>query len=128
MNNAEAGASGAADDVPHAIGLVRVSDGYLTGDIHWIDPVGVGAVIGAVATGTADISDVEEDVSAEHASVGWDAGCSRWLLRDLGSTNGTRLVSGANGEEKVLDSGGAAELYPGDEITLGASTTFVVMA
>lgn len=31
VNNAEAGASGAADDVPHAIGLVRVSDGYLTG-------------------------------------------------------------------------------------------------
>lgn len=127
VNNAEAGASGAADDVPRALGLVRVSDGYLTGDIHWIDPVGAGAVIGAVATGTADISDVEEDVSAEHACVGWDAGRSCWLLRDLGSTNGTRLVSGASGEEKLLDPREAAELYPGDEITLGTSTTFVVM-
>jgi len=58
-----------------------VSEGYLTGDIHWIDPVGEGAVIGAVATGAADISDVEEDVSAEHARVSWDAERSCWLLR-----------------------------------------------
>lgn len=127
MNAAEAGATAAVGDAPHAIGLVRVSEGYLTGDIHWIDPVGEGAVIGAVATGAADISDVEEDVSAEHARVSWDAERSCWLLRDLGSTNGTRLVSGANGEEKALDPGETAELYPGDEITLGASTTFVIM-
>lgn len=127
VNAAEAGATAAVGDAPHAIGLVRVSEGYLTGDIHWIDPVGEGAVIGAMATGAADISDVEEDVSAEHARVSWDAERSCWLLRDLGSTNGTRLVSGANGEEKALDPGETAELYPGDEITLGASTTFVIM-
>lgn len=109
------------------MGLVRVSEGYLTGDIHWVNPVGEGTVIGAMATGAADISDVEGDVSAEHARVSWDAERSCWLLRDLGSTNGTRLVSGASGEEKLLDPGEAAELYPGDEITLGTSTTFVVM-
>lgn len=127
VNNAEAGASGAADDVPHAIGLVRVSDGYLTGDIHWIDPLSAGAVIGAMATGSNDVADVETDVSAEHARVSWDAERGCWLVRDLGSTNGTALVSGETGELVQLEAGQTVELLPGDEITLGASTTFVAM-
>lgn len=122
-----ADAAGRDGEAPRALGLVRVREGYLTGDIHWVDPLSAGAVIGAMATGSNDVADVETDVSAEHARVSWDAERGCWLVRDLGSTNGTALVSGETGELVQLEAGQTVELLPGDELTLGASTTFVAM-
>jgi hypothetical protein len=44
--------------------------------------------------------------SSEHSSIGWYSG--RWILRDLGSSNGTRLNSKA--------------LFPGDRVTLAVGS------
>lgn len=123
----DAAGSGEGADVARRLGLMRVRDGYLSGAMHWIDAAGAGAVIGAMALGAEDICDVEADVSAGHARVRWDAERACWTACDLGSTNGTVLVSGADGERARLEPGEPAELYPGDEIALGASTIFVAM-
>lgn len=125
--SADAGSAARNGEEPRPLGLVRVRDGYLSGGIHWIDPLGAGAVIGAMVTGADDIAEVDEDVSAEHVRVAWDAERGGWTVCDLGSTNGTVLVSGADGERVQLEAQQPVELYPGDEITLGASTTFVAM-
>jgi hypothetical protein len=50
----------------------------------------------------ADIRLVGNRASSEHATLGWYSG--RWILRDLGSSNGTRL----NGKT----------LFPGDRVTV----------
>jgi hypothetical protein len=54
----------------------------------------------------ADLRLVTRRGSSEHATLGWYSG--RWILRDLGSSNGTRI----NG--KIL--------FPGDRVALAAGT------
>ena len=113
-------------DARTALGLMRVRDGYVTAGPYWVDPAGDGAEVGALATGEGDVTDVEEDVSARHLRV-WHDADRGWLVRDLGSTNGTWLASGATGEARRLEPGADAPVRPGDELRLGAATSFVVI-
>lgn len=113
------------DEGPRPIGLLRVKEGFVAGAPRWIDPER-GAVIGALALGPDDVTDVASDVSAEHARLSCgDAG--DWQVEDLGSRNGTVLVDGVTGEEHPVAAGETMTLRPGDELRLGASTTFAVI-
>lgn len=52
----------------------------------------------------------DDFTSGEHAMISWENG--RWIVKDLGSTNGT-FVNGARIE--------GAALRPGDRISIGSS-------
>lgn len=108
-----------------ALGLMRVANGYISGAPYWVEPDGDGAVIGSMAMGAHDITDVESDVSAEHARVWCEGGA--WHVCDLESRNGTRLLCGATGEEVALEPGRPVQVNPGDELHLGAATAFMVV-
>ena len=77
------------------LGLIRVRDGYVCSAPYWVEPMGEGVTIGALALGDCDITDVDSDVSAEHARI-WRSEQDGWLVKDLGSSNGTFVVDGAN--------------------------------
>lgn len=108
------------------LGLIRVEGGYVAGDPHWLSDSPDGVTIGSLAMGTQDIIDVGSGVSGRHALVrrGEKDG---WLVEDLGSKNGTVLVSGATHEGVTLEPGAPAPLRPGDELVLAGGTTFVAI-
>ena len=107
-------------------GLIRVEGVYVAGDPHWLSDSPDGVTIGSLAMGTQDITDVGSGVSGRHALVrrGEKDG---WLVEDLGSKNGTVLVSGATHEGVTLEPGAPAPLRPGDELVLAGGTTFVAI-
>lgn len=107
-----------------SLGLLRVADGYVTGSIWWVDPAGEGCVVGSLATGVADLTDVQADVSSRHLRV-WREGDAWWAM-DLGSTNGSWLTP-ACGERVRLEPGVRREVGPADELALGATTAFVLV-
>lgn len=113
------------DDI--GLGLVRIVDDHIQAGsrLHVLDPTGT--EVGLLPTAKHTVTDVGEDVSRRHALI-WREN-SQWYLRDLGSTNGTRLISGSTGEELVVgsDDNAAVQLAPTDIICLGASTRFIVM-
>ena len=82
--------------------------------------------IGALALGDCDITDVDSDVSAEHARI-WRSDQDGWLVKDLGSSNGTFVVDGANRIQNELQGDAVAALHAGDELHLGNSTVFAVV-
>lgn len=108
------------------LGLIRVRDGYVCGTPYWIEPTGEGVTLGALALGESDITDVDSDVSAEHARI-WRSDCDGWLVKDLGSSNGTLVVDGADRAENKVQGDTAVSLHAGDELHLGASTVFAVV-
>lgn len=108
------------------LGLIRVRDGYVCGTPYWIEPTGEGVTLGALALGGSDITDVDSDVSAEHARI-WHSDCDGWLVKDLGSSNGTLVVDGADRAENRVQGNAAVSLHAGDELRLGASTVFAVV-
>lgn len=108
------------------LGLVRVEDGHVMGSIHWLSPDGRDLTIGALAVGDDDVTDVDVDVSAQHARI-WHDDKRGWLVEDLGSTNGSRLTDALTGQTHELDRDEPEGIGPGDELTLGANTTFVVI-
>ena len=77
------------------------------------------------------ITDVGCDVSRRHARIRLVDG--RWLLEDLGSTNGTRLLpgtapGGTRGRSAVpIEPGRLVEIANADQVVLGASTRFLVI-
>ncbi|MBR3327592.1 MAG: FHA domain-containing protein [Atopobiaceae bacterium] len=109
------------------IGLVRVTGGFVPAGsrMHVLNPDGT--CIGLLPSGDHIIADVDADVSRNHAYI-WQDG-EHWYLRDLGSTNGTRLVSGGDGSERAVGRSveEAPELFASDIICLGATTRFMVM-
>ncbi len=107
-----------------SLGLLRVTDGYVTGSIWWVDPAGEGCVVGSLATGAADLTDVQADVSSRHLRV-WREGDAWWAM-DLGSTNGSWLTPAGGGRVR-LESGVRRQVRPADELTLGAGTSFVLV-
>lgn len=111
---------------PNLIGLIRLIDGRVASNPYIIPATDAGAVIGALALGPSAIADVAPDVSAEHLRVWREKG--RWLACDLGSTNGTTLLPAGGGSPRLLVSGEAVELHPGDNVRLGSVTTFAVVA
>ena len=74
----------------------------------------------------SDIIDVDSDVSAEHARI-WGGDCDGWLVKDLGSSNGTLSVDGADSAESKGQGDTAVSLHAGDELHVGASTVFAVV-
>lgn len=108
------------------LGLIRVCDGYVCGAPYWIEPTDEGVTLGALALGESDITDVDPDVSAEHARI-WRSDHDGWLVKDLGSSNGTLVVDGANRAENKAQGDVAVPLHAGDELRLGASTVFAVV-
>lgn len=84
-----------------ALGLVRVVDGYVKGGAHWVSPDGIGIEIGALALGEGDVADVGPRVSGRHAHV-WCDEEGRWFVEDLGSRNGTVVVSGVDRSKIVV--------------------------
>lgn len=119
------------------LGLLRVVDGYVVGAPHWLDrEVGVGTVVGALAEQEGALREVGEDVSGRHARI-WRSESGEWLVEGLGSRNGTTLVDGATRERVVVEppasdrdgwQSAPVPLRPGDELTFGATTRFVVIA
>lgn len=87
-------------------------------------PAGEGCVVGSLATGAADLTDVQADVSSRHLRV-WREGDAWWAM-DLGSTNGSWLTPAGEGRVR-LESGVRRQVRPADELTLGAGTSFVLV-
>ena len=112
-------------NVPPHLGLVRVRDGYVVGQPHWVDPAGEGCVVGTLAPGSSGMCDVEKDVSSRHLRVWCEDGA--WWCSDLGSTNGSWIRSAGDAGEKCLEPGCRQPLAPGDELRLGALTRFVLI-
>lgn len=133
--------------LPRVLGFVRVADGVIASEPYWVSSDTPGIEIGALATGPEDITDVAGDVSAHHARVWFDdaspsggqtaspdapassdpAPLGRWLLSDMGSSNGTVVVDGDGSEPVRVEPGMVVEIHPGDEVRLGAHTTFVLV-
>lgn len=80
--------------------------------------------MGSLATGTADLTDVQADVSSRHLRVWRDE--DAWWAMDLRSTNGSWLTP-ACGERVRLEPGVRREVGPADELALGATTAFVLV-
>lgn len=120
------GKGGRAADDGRTLGLVRVVDGYVSGDVHWAHNHSQGIVIGAFAMGPDDISDVDDRVSAKHLHV-WQGSNGTWIAEDLGSTNGSALVDAATGKTIVLAPHKAHAIHAGDELVLAGTTTFSVI-
>lgn len=105
--------------------LVRISEGRVaTGSkMHILHPEGT--ELGLLPTADHTISDVDPDVSRRHAYVWREEGL--WFVRDLGSTNGTRVISGADGSERPVGADAPVELLASDILCLGAITKYLVM-
>lgn len=128
-------ASSTASPLPQ-LGLIRLVDGAFRPPIHKLSCEDTGTVLGCLPTGPSAIADVDPDVSRRHARIWRDGG--HWYLVDLGSTNGTCVISGANKAiYRLRDSADEApgdnaasepfEIRNSDIICLGATTRFLVM-
>lgn len=117
------------------LGLVRLVDGKIKAQtsIHVLNPEGT--EIGLLPQAKRSIADVDSDVSRRHARIWREEGA--WLIEGLGSTNGTFLISGATGEETVIEPPRAtrpdsyepepSEIAATDILLLGATTQFMVL-
>ena len=113
------------EPLPLALGLLRVVDGYVKGSPHWVPPCSREIEIGALALGDDDIADVGAGASAHHARLVREG--AAWFVRDLGSTNGTEIISGATGDRVVVHEGESSRLNAGDRLVLGDDTVFIVI-
>ena len=115
------------------LALLRVENGYAKPPLHVLSSEETGTVIGFMP-GPDDpcaITDVDRDVSRRHARIRLVDG--RWLLEDLDSTNGTRILPGvAPGDGKKrsfiqVEPGRPVEITNADQIVLGATTRFLAI-
>ena len=115
---------GAGTSEHTTLGLVRTVDGCIVKGtpMHVLSPTGT--TIGLMPQARHTVIDVGDDVSREHARAWREDG--RWLVRDLGSTNGTRVIRHEGGEMvEALDE--PVELFVFDTLCLGSSTSFLVL-
>ena len=107
-----------------ALGLVRINDGHILKGTPMHVLNATGTTLGLIPKARHTVVDVGDDVSLEHALIWRENG--RWLIRDLASTNGTRIIRRDSGE--VIEVGDVpVELAVTDTICLGASTRFLVL-
>ena len=108
------------------IGLVRMVNNRISAGTHTHALNPKGTEIGLFPQSRHKVNDVGEDASRRHAYVWFEGG--RWLVKDLGSTNGTQVIVGSTKEVVTLDpNGNARELHPTDILCLGTTTRFLVM-
>lgn len=110
----------------HALGLIRIDNELVVGGPYAIEPSAIGSIIGALALEDGAVTDVGPDASARHLRIFTESNV--WYAQDLGSANGTYLVEASNGKKLDISSGAPVQLYPGDILCLGRSTTFAVVA
>jgi len=112
------------DDRSITLGLVRIVDGHILKDtpMHVLSPAGT--TIGLMPNARHTVIDVGEDVSLEHARIWREDGS--WLVRDLASTNGTRIIRHESGEVVTVGNEPVA-IDVTDTVCLGATTRFLVL-
>lgn len=119
---------------PAAFGIARVRDNVIvTGTkFHPVDENGL--VIGLLPREEPAATDVDHDVSLRHARMWVEDG--KLFVIDLGSTNGTTVVSPVSGMSTIVAPpkdlrdqmvAQAVELHYGDFICLGATTRYIVL-
>ena len=108
-----------------ALGLLRVVDGLVAGSLHWAQPCSEGIEIGALALGPDDVTDVGPGVSGHHARI-FCSESGSWCVEDLGSREGTLLVSGADRSETPV-AADPVPVHAGDELVLAGNTRFVLI-
>lgn len=118
------------------IALVRVIDGALDlNSMHVLSTDADGTVIGSMSTDSNSINDVGPLVSKKHVRVYREAD-GTWWVQGLGSTNGTKLIDGADKHEVVVEApkaerGGAPSkpmpLHVGDALHLAGTTVFLAI-
>ena len=116
-----------------SLGLIRIIDGRLRPPFHPLSPAGT--LLGSLAIGPNAITDVDLDVSRYHAKIWYEN--NRWLCEDLGSTNGTYIISGSDRSRHVIKPPRnksktcveypPQELRENDVLQLGGSTFFNVL-
>lgn len=121
------------------LALLRIVDGSVKPPLHTLSTDAKGTMIGSFPTGTSTIADVDADVSRQHLRVWSEDGA--WYAQDLGSTNGSYLISGADRSQIVIAPprkerdpryadrpSAAVPITNSDTLLLGASTRFLVMS
>ena len=116
------------DEQPDIVlGLVRIIDGHIKAGarMHMLNPEGT--ELGLLPSARHIVADVDADVSRSHALI-WREH-DTWYIRDLGSANGTRVISGSDGSETTVGASPteATVIAATDIICLGATTRFIVM-
>lgn len=117
------------------LGLLRVIGNSARPPLRALSLKPQGTIIGSL-TGSEDaITDVDSDVSREHLRIWTQDG--RWLAQGLGSTNGSKMVSGLDHAERVIEpprwartdgrAGAIVEIHNGDTLCLGSTTRFLVI-
>lgn len=122
------------------LGLVRVIDGGLDlNNVHELSLESEGTVIGSLATDAHSINEVGPLVSKRHLRI-FRSEDGEWFVEGLGSTNGTKLISGADKSEVVVEAPKAerkkaqrtdraipVRLQPGDALHLAGTTVFLAL-
>lgn len=117
------------------LGLARVIDGGLDFDrMHTLSATSKGTVIGSMATDEDAVNDVGPLVSKRHLRIYRDDS-GNWFAVGLGSTNGTKLISGSDKREIVVEPtkeernqpASPVPILPGDALCLAGTTVFLVM-
>lgn len=127
------------------LGLVRVVDGGLDlNNVHVLNTDPEGTIIGSLSTDAHSINDVGPLVSKRHLRI-FRSETGDWFVQGLGSTNGTKLISGSDKREVVIEppkaereqiarpeAAGqndslAMRLQPGDALHLAGTTVFLVL-
>lgn len=122
-----------------ALALLRIVDGSVKPPLRTLSTNPAGTVIGSLPMGDSTIADVAADVSRNHLRLWTENGA--WYAQDLGSTNGSYLVSGADRSEIVIapprkerdpqtadQPSAAIPIANSDTLRLGSSTCFLVMS
>ena len=125
----------AKKEQPKALGLLRIEGASVRLPGHELFEGPGSTVIGFMPSGPHTVCVDDDEVSAEHLRVFLEDGC--WYAQGLSSTNGTVLVSGADGAETLIEpprSGRTpGSAYPpvridvGDVLCLGSRTSFLVV-
>lgn len=125
----------AKKEQPKALGLLRMEGASVRLPGHELFEGPGSTVIGFMPSGPHTVSVDDDEVSAEHLRVFLEDG--RWYAQGLSSTNGTVLVSGADGAETLIEPPRSGRIpsptYPpvridvGDVLRLGSRTSFLVV-
>lgn len=124
----------AAEVVETTLGLILREGNIVRLPAHELSRDPEGTVIGYLPAGTNVIGAPDGSVSARHLRI-WREG-GRWYAQGLGSTAGTTLRRGLDGQEVVVEPPRAeaepgreyppVEIHVGDELCLGGKVTYIV--